>query len=91
MPPRDTRLHPIGTGLFKFVDYKPNEHITVAKNPDYWKPGRPLLDGIEYTVVRSASTTNLAFIAGKFDMTSPYGVSLPTRASGFGMSLVMSR
>src|SRR5262249_7125356 len=41
------------------------------------KPGRPLLDGIEYTVVRSPSTANLAFIAGKFDMTSPYGVSLP--------------
>jgi peptide/nickel transport system substrate-binding protein len=77
VPPRDMRLHPIGTGPFKFVDYKPNEHIKVARNPDYWKPGRPLLDGIEYTVVRSPSTANLAFIAGKFDMTSPYGVSLP--------------
>jgi peptide/nickel transport system substrate-binding protein len=71
------RLHPIGTGPFKFVDYKPNEYIRVAKNTDYWKSGRPLLDGIEYTVVRDPSTANLAFIAGKFDMTSPYGVSLP--------------
>ena len=39
------RLHPIGTGPFKFVEFKPNEHIKVVKNPDYWKKGRPYLDG----------------------------------------------
>ncbi len=77
VPPRDMRQRPIGTGPFKFVDFRPNEHIKVARNPDYWKPGRPLLDGIEYTVIRSPSTANLAFIAGKFDMTSPYGISIP--------------
>ena len=46
------RQHPIGTGPFKFVEYKPNEQIKVARNPDYWKPGRPYLDGIEYTIIR---------------------------------------
>src|SRR6516162_4382443 len=45
---REMRQHPIGTGPFKFVDFKPNESITVTRNPDYWKPGRPYLDGIEY-------------------------------------------
>jgi len=44
--PRDMRQHPIGTGPFKFVDYKPNQYIKVARNLDYWKPGRPYLDGI---------------------------------------------
>ena len=48
------RQHPIGTGPFKFVEFKPNEYIKVAKNPDYWKPGRPYLDGIEYTIMREA-------------------------------------
>src|SRR6195256_3015437 len=48
VPPRDMRQHPIGTGPFKFVGFKPNEHIKIARNPDYWKPGRPYLDGIEY-------------------------------------------
>jgi len=28
------RQHPIGTGPFKFVDFKPNEHIRAARNPD---------------------------------------------------------
>jgi peptide/nickel transport system substrate-binding protein len=34
--PRDMRSQPIGTGPFKFVEFKPNERITVARNPDYW-------------------------------------------------------
>jgi len=38
---RDMRTHPIGTGPFKFVEFKPNERIVVARNPDYWKKGRP--------------------------------------------------
>jgi peptide/nickel transport system substrate-binding protein len=29
------RQHPIGTGPFKFVEYKPNQYIKVARNPDY--------------------------------------------------------
>ena len=33
--PADMRRHPIGTGPFKFVEFKPNEYIKVARNPDY--------------------------------------------------------
>jgi len=75
--PRDMRSSPIGTGPFKFVEFKPNERITVARNSDYWKPGRPYLDGIEYTIIPNRSTAILAFIAGKFDMTFPAEVSIP--------------
>jgi peptide/nickel transport system substrate-binding protein len=72
VPPRDMRQHPIGTGPFSFAEYKPNEYIRLVKNPDYWKPGRPYLDGIEWTIIPNRSTQTLAFIAGKFDMTFPY-------------------
>ena len=68
------RRHPIGTGPFKFVEFKPNEFIKVAKNPDYWKPGRPYLDGIEFTIIRDVSTAHLAFVAGKLDW---IGTSIP--------------
>jgi peptide/nickel transport system substrate-binding protein len=71
VPPREMRQHPIGTGPFKFVEFKPNEHIKIARNPDYWKPGRPYLDGIEYTIIRSASTWILALGARQFDRTGP--------------------
>jgi peptide/nickel transport system substrate-binding protein len=78
VPPAQMRQHPIGTGPFKFVEFKPNETIKLARNPDYWKPGRPYLDGIEYTIIKEMSTRNLAFVAGKFDLASPYGVTVPT-------------
>ena len=71
---RDMRSHPIGTGPFNFVEYKPNQSIKVTRNPDYWRPGRPYLDGIEYTMIASRSTAILAFATGKFDMTFPYQV-----------------
>jgi peptide/nickel transport system substrate-binding protein len=71
------RQHPIGTGPFKFVEYKPNQGIKLTKNPDYWKPGRPYLDGVEYTIIPNRSTAILGFVAGKFDMTFPYEVTFP--------------
>jgi peptide/nickel transport system substrate-binding protein len=77
VPPRDLRQHPIGTGPFKFVEFKPNESIRLARNPDYWKPRRPYLDGIEYTIIPNRSTAILAFTAGKFDLTFPYEVTVP--------------
>jgi peptide/nickel transport system substrate-binding protein len=76
--PSQMRQHPIGTGPFKFVEYRPNEDIKVTRNPDYWKPDRPYLDGIEYTIVKDLSTASLAFIAGKFDITFPLaGLTIP--------------
>jgi peptide/nickel transport system substrate-binding protein len=45
------RTHPIGTGPFKFVEFKANESIKLAGNPDYWKKGLPHLDGIEFAII----------------------------------------
>ena len=75
--PRDMRTHPIGTGPFKFVEFKPNEAIRVTRNPDYWKEGRPYLDGIEYTIIRNPSTAIMAFAAGNFDRYSMGILSIP--------------
>jgi peptide/nickel transport system substrate-binding protein len=73
--PAQMRQHPIGTGPFKFVEFKPNQSITVVRNPDYWKPGRPYLDGIEYRIIKDVSTRLLSFIAGKEDVY--FGVTMP--------------
>ena len=54
--PAEMRRRPIGTGPFRFVEFKPNEVIRVARNPDYWKKGRPYLDGIEYKIIKNSST-----------------------------------
>ena len=75
--PRDMRQAPIGTGPFKFVEYQGNQGIKVVRNPNYWKPGLPYLDGIEYTIIPNRSTAILAFVAGKFDMIFPYELTVP--------------
>jgi peptide/nickel transport system substrate-binding protein len=75
--PAEMRTHPIGTGPFKFVEFKANESIKLTRNADYWKKGLPHLDGIEFTIITNRSTAILAFIAGKFDMTFPTEVSIP--------------
>ena len=69
------RTHPIGTGPFKFVEFKPNQSITVSRNGDYWKADRPYLDGIEWNIIKDLSTRTLAFIAGKGELL--YGVTIP--------------
>jgi len=73
----DMRRKAIGTGPFKLVELKMNEGVKLVRNPDYWKPGKPYLDGIEYTIIQDRSTRMLSFIAGKFDMTFPTDVSVP--------------
>ncbi len=73
----DMRTKPIGTGPFKFVEFKANESIKLVRNPNYWKKGLPYLDGIDFTIIPNRSTAILAFIAGKFDMTFPTEVTVP--------------
>jgi ABC-type transport system substrate-binding protein len=34
----------IGTGPFKFVEWVQGDHLTFARNPNYWKAGRPVID-----------------------------------------------
>lgn len=77
VPPAQMRRAPIGTGPFRFVEFKPNESIRVVRNPDYWKKGRPYLDGIDYTIIRNSATATLAFVSGKVDMTFPFDVTVP--------------
>jgi peptide/nickel transport system substrate-binding protein len=104
--PADMRRHPIGTGPFKFAEFKMKESIKLVKNPDYWKKGRPYLDGIEFTIIADRSTRMLSFVAGKFDMTFPTDVTVPLlknlrkdapqaqctmRATGVSTNLIVNR
>ena len=77
VPSAQMRTRPIGTGPFKFVEFKQNESMKVTRNPDYWKPGLPYLDGIEFNIIANRSTALLAFIAGKFDLTFTGEVTAP--------------
>jgi peptide/nickel transport system substrate-binding protein len=71
------RTKPVGTGPFKFEEFRRNEFIRVVRNPDYWKKGRPYVDAIEWRIIPNRSTRILAFIAGDFDMTFNNDVTIP--------------
>ena len=76
VPAAQMRLKPIGTGPFKLESFKQFDSVRLVRNPDYFKPGRPYLDGIEIYIVSSPATALISFIAGRFDMTFPFEVTI---------------
>ena len=77
VPTAAMRTKPIGTGPFKFVAFEANNVIRMEKNPDYWRPGRPYLDGVEIRIIGNRSTRILAFAANEFDITFVADVTAP--------------
>lgn len=55
---------PIGTGPFKFKEWKKGSHIVLSRNPDYWKKGQPYLDEIVFRVIPDAASRAVAFEKG---------------------------
>ncbi len=44
----DPVRNPVGTGPFKLTEWVEGDHITLDKNPSYFKSGRPYLDKVIY-------------------------------------------
>ena len=59
--------HPIGTGPYKFVEWRTLEKIVLTYNPDYFE-GRPYLDRYIYRVIPDQATMFLELKAGGIDM-----------------------
>lgn len=58
---------PIGTGAFKFEQWKTNEFIRVVRNPDYFEAPGPWLDAIVYRSMPDQLTLRLAFETHQVD------------------------
>jgi peptide/nickel transport system substrate-binding protein len=63
----------VGTGPFRFKEWAQGDHVTVTRNPDYWQPGKPLLDNVEMRIVPDPQTTAVNLEAGAVDLTSVSG------------------
>ena len=59
---------PIGTGPFKFREWKKGSYIHLVKNENYWMKGRPYLDEIYYEIIPDAAARAVAFETGKVDV-----------------------
>jgi peptide/nickel transport system substrate-binding protein len=74
MGPEAAGQNPVGTGPFKFVEWKKNDRVTVARNENYWMKDAsgqqlPYLDGITYRLIIDDSVRLLELKAGSVDFT----------------------
>ncbi len=65
--------HPVGTGPFMFKEWVVNDHLTVVKNPNYWRKdaqGRPLpyLDSITFRIIIDPQQRLNALRTGAVDL-----------------------
>jgi peptide/nickel transport system substrate-binding protein len=56
--------NPVGTGPFKFVSWQRDVNLKYSKNPDYWQPGKPYLDGVTFIFTADSRTARASFLAG---------------------------
>jgi peptide/nickel transport system substrate-binding protein len=64
----EARSKAVGTGPFSFVEWSQGDHLTLARNPNYWQSGRPYLDGITVRVMRDQAAIVAQLEAGALDV-----------------------
>ena len=69
--PAEQRTRCVGTGPFRFKEWKRGEYIDLVRNPDYFVPGRPYLDGVRYLIVVERGTRTATLQTGRADAASP--------------------
>jgi peptide/nickel transport system substrate-binding protein len=62
-----------GSGPFQFVEWKRNDHLTLKKNPSFWKPGLPYLDGLTYKAISDVNAIVSALKTGDIDIARRIG------------------
>jgi peptide/nickel transport system substrate-binding protein len=69
---------PIGTGPYKFTEWKKGSHIVLDRNPDYFVKGLPYLDRLVIQTIPDTAGRVLALESGDIDYLSY--LSLPSSA-----------
>jgi len=59
--------HPMGTGPFKFVEWKKGDHITMEANLDYWR-GAPKIETVIFRPIPESATRVAAIQTGEVDI-----------------------
>jgi peptide/nickel transport system substrate-binding protein len=71
VPLAELRQRCVGTGPMKFKQYVPGQVVELERNPDYFVPGRPYLDGARYLVITERGTRLAALQTGRVDAFVP--------------------
>ena len=70
-----TTIHP-GTGPFILEDHQAGEFWKASRNPNYWNPELPYLDGIQHSHLAYGPATGAALITGRVDYVYGAGADL---------------
>ena len=60
--------NPVGTGPFKFADWKTGDTITIEKFDDYWKKGLPKLNKVIFKSIPDNSARLNSLLTGEIDL-----------------------
>ena len=63
----DFGRNPVGTGPFKFAEWRSNEAVVVEGNPDYWD-GAPSMQAVIFRPISDANTRTAEMLAGGIDV-----------------------
>lgn len=74
----DLKNKAVGTGPFLLEEFVQDSHITLSRNPKYFKPGMPYLDKIHLKIIADPAATMAAFLAGNLDSFGAYYFQVPT-------------
>lgn len=58
---------PVGTGPYRFVEWKRGQHIVLKRNAEYWGTP-PAIDAVTYRFVEEPGTRLAGLMAGEFDV-----------------------
>jgi len=61
----ELKIHPVGTGPFKFDEFKRDAYVKFSRFDQYWQTGKPYLDGVQYDIIVDPVTAMMAFKSGK--------------------------
>jgi peptide/nickel transport system substrate-binding protein len=78
----------IGTGPYKLKVFKPGVHSMVVRNDNYWKPGKPYLDEIEFVGIGDESARVNALLSGGMDLVAsinPRSIARISATPGFAV------
>jgi peptide/nickel transport system substrate-binding protein len=63
----DLDKKPVGSGPFQFVEWVPNDHITLQRFPDYFEPGLAKVDKIVFRIIPDPQVAITNLQAGAID------------------------
>jgi len=64
----------VGTGPFMLERYEPNLKLTYVRNPNYFIPGLPHVDGVDVAIETDPASAFAGWLSGRYDFGPEYGM-----------------